>query len=390
MAEDDSSSNAIEAAKRANRLETVGNKDTMNLHNILYQNIIASQYFRSLYEIKTYHQVIDEIYNKEPFFKGNHASTAFCLLYKLWTLRLTVKQVQGLINHTDSPHIRALGFLYLRYVGKPADLWSWYEPYFDDDEEFQVESGPKPRMMTMGRFILDLLTESKWLGTILPRIPVPIAREIEKKLKDRAMGAGGAAAGPSGSGSGGARGGGGYHDDERGPTRNDSARDHGGMRYRDGPSDAVPGSRGGGDRRDDRAGIGGRGMYRESDRRDYSSRRADDRDDYHHDHRHRRGTDSRHSSSSTHEAGRRRRDDDDRYPPSRRRNRSRSRSPVRALSPTLSSSSRERRSNHHRRRDDDDERHPRERYSELRCDDDDGFKEMKRDSRAPLSPRRTR
>lgn len=101
----------------------------------------------------------------EPFFKGTHASTAFCLLYKLWTLKLTVKQVQGLITHTDSPyvgrafarivmpanthfsHIRALGFLYLRYVCKPADLWEWYEPYLDDEEELQVEGGAKPRSM---------------------------------------------------------------------------------------------------------------------------------------------------------------------------------------------------------------------------------------------------
>ncbi|KAJ3154850.1 PRP38 pre-mRNA processing factor 38 domain-containing protein B [Geranomyces michiganensis] len=258
MAEDDS--NAIEAAKRANRLETVGNKDTMNLHNILYQNIISSQYFRSLYEIKTYHQVIDEIYNKEPFFKGNHASTAFCLLYKLWTLRLTVKQVQGLINHTDSPHIRALGFLYLRYVGKPADLWSWYEPYFDDDEEFQVEAGPKPRMMTMGRFILDLLTESKWLGTILPRIPVPIARELEKKLQERAGGNG------DGGGGGSGRGSSGYKEGGNGDSaRNGGGRDHSGgragSRYREGPSDALTGRRDSASMRDDLGSGRGHGSY---------------------------------------------------------------------------------------------------------------------------------
>jgi hypothetical protein len=39
----------------------------------------------------------------EPFVKGTTASTAFCLLFKLWTQRLTVKQLEGLIDHTDSP-----------------------------------------------------------------------------------------------------------------------------------------------------------------------------------------------------------------------------------------------------------------------------------------------
>lgn len=40
---------------------------------------------------------------------GGIVSTAFCLLYKLYTLRLTRKQVNGLLQHSDSPYIRALG-----------------------------------------------------------------------------------------------------------------------------------------------------------------------------------------------------------------------------------------------------------------------------------------
>lgn len=45
---------------------------------------------------------------------GGIVSTAFCLLYKLFTLKLTRKQLMGLITHTDSPYIRALGFMYIR------------------------------------------------------------------------------------------------------------------------------------------------------------------------------------------------------------------------------------------------------------------------------------
>ncbi|CAG8799961.1 25936_t:CDS:2, partial [Gigaspora margarita] len=158
-----------------------------------------------LSELKTYHEVIDEIYNHveslEPFLKGTTASTAFCLLYKLWTLRLTVKQVTGLIEHTDSPHIRALGFLYLRYVCKPANLWEWFEGYLEDEEQVQIQGGPRPvsmydlktyvsnntflKIRTIGKMCRQLLTEQKWLGTILPRIPVPIARDIEQKIKER-------------------------------------------------------------------------------------------------------------------------------------------------------------------------------------------------------------
>jgi pre-mRNA-splicing factor 38B len=45
---------------------------------------------------------------------GGIVSTAFCLLYKLYTLKLTRKQVISLTIHTDSPFIRALGFMYIR------------------------------------------------------------------------------------------------------------------------------------------------------------------------------------------------------------------------------------------------------------------------------------
>jgi pre-mRNA-splicing factor 38B len=58
-----------------------------------------------------------------------------------------VKQVENLIDHTDSPHIRALGFLYLRYVGEPKELWDWFGDYLEDDEEVQIEGGSRPKIM---------------------------------------------------------------------------------------------------------------------------------------------------------------------------------------------------------------------------------------------------
>ncbi|RKP38641.1 PRP38 family-domain-containing protein [Dimargaris cristalligena] len=134
-----------ESKAEANKLETTGNETTMNLNNIVYQNIQSSPYFKSLYEFKTYHEIIDEVYNRDPFLKGTTASSAFCLLYKLWTLRLTVKQINGLLNHPDSPYIRGLGLLYLRYVCKPVKLWDWFEPFLDDREEIFPISAPKVR-----------------------------------------------------------------------------------------------------------------------------------------------------------------------------------------------------------------------------------------------------
>jgi hypothetical protein len=39
-----------------------------------------------------------------------------------------------MIDHKDSPYIRALGFLYLRYCCNPRDLWSWFSKYMRDTD----------------------------------------------------------------------------------------------------------------------------------------------------------------------------------------------------------------------------------------------------------------
>ncbi|CEG83273.1 hypothetical protein RMATCC62417_17226 [Rhizopus microsporus] len=174
--------------KENNRLETWGNETTMNMNAIIYQNILSSPYFRSLYEKKTFHEIVDEIYNEvtvlTPFIKGNQPSTAFCLLFKLWTIRLTIRQIENLVEHGDSPYIRAIGFLYLRYVCTPAKLWDWFQYYLEDDEEIAISSGLHPTKVTVGNLIRMLITELKFQGTMLPRIPIPIARDLEKKLKE--------------------------------------------------------------------------------------------------------------------------------------------------------------------------------------------------------------
>lgn len=47
----------------SNVLPVWGNKESMNLNSLLLSNIMGSQYFKvSLYEKKTYHEVVDEIY----------------------------------------------------------------------------------------------------------------------------------------------------------------------------------------------------------------------------------------------------------------------------------------------------------------------------------------
>ncbi|XP_052295180.1 pre-mRNA splicing factor SR-like 1 isoform X3 [Citrus sinensis] len=94
-------------------IQTCGKPIDSLLEKVLCMNILSSDYFKELYRLKTYHEVIDEIYNQvdhvEPWMTGNcrGPSTAFCLLYKFFTMKLTVKQMHGLLKHPDSPYIRA-------------------------------------------------------------------------------------------------------------------------------------------------------------------------------------------------------------------------------------------------------------------------------------------
>jgi pre-mRNA-splicing factor 38B len=66
-------------------------------------------------------------------------TNAFMLLVKLHTLRVSESQVQQLIDHPDSPYIRGIGFLYIRYTADPKTMWDWMGPYLSDPEEFRLE-----------------------------------------------------------------------------------------------------------------------------------------------------------------------------------------------------------------------------------------------------------
>ncbi|CAM6044873.1 unnamed protein product [Sphagnum compactum] len=168
-------------------VQTCGKPLDALLERVLCTNILSSDYFKELYSLKTYTDVVDEIYNQvdhvEPWMTGNcrGPSTAFCLLYKLFTMKFSAKQMKALLDHGDSPYIRAIGFLYLRYVGEPKTLWGWFEQYVKDDEEFAP--GSNGRMTTMGVYVRDLLLNQYYFDTLFPRIPVPILRQITAHLE---------------------------------------------------------------------------------------------------------------------------------------------------------------------------------------------------------------
>lgn len=192
--------------KRANILPIHGNAGTLNINPLILTNIQGSPYFKvSLFGMKTYHEVVDEIYYKvahlEPWERGSRktsgqtgmcggvrgvgaggiVSSAYCLLFKLGTLKLTRKQLVGLLNHADSPYIRGLGFMYIRYAMNPLDFWEWFEPYLEDEEVIDVKAGGG-KEMTIGELVRSFMERLEWFDTRFPRIPVHVQKQMGENI----------------------------------------------------------------------------------------------------------------------------------------------------------------------------------------------------------------
>lgn len=74
--EDQESGDELPINKKNNTLPLWGNKETMNINSLILKNIKSSPYFKQdLYRLKTYHEVVDEIFYKvghlEPWEKNS-------------------------------------------------------------------------------------------------------------------------------------------------------------------------------------------------------------------------------------------------------------------------------------------------------------------------------
>lgn len=176
--------------KSSSALPLWGDDTSFHFNPMLLRNCIDSPYFQKCCEnLKDWNAVIDEIFyevkNLQVFQVGKQPSTAFSLLLRLLTLRMTRHQLELTLNHTDSPCIRGIGFLYLRFAGIPEEVYQWIEPYLHDEEEFTVERAEQrdAKKITMGAFVRLLFQSRDYYGqTTLPRLPVQVERDLAVKL----------------------------------------------------------------------------------------------------------------------------------------------------------------------------------------------------------------
>lgn len=168
-----------------------GPEDSFHFNPLLLRNTRQSPYFQKCCRnLSDWNAIIDEIYYEvkhlQPFSTDQSPSTAFCLLLRLLCLRMTDHQMDLTLKHADSPYIRGIGFLYLRYAGPPDQIWRWIEPYLYDDEELVVEAagkrGGRDSTKTVGEFVRNLFNSRDFHGTPLPRFPIQMEREIQVKL----------------------------------------------------------------------------------------------------------------------------------------------------------------------------------------------------------------
>jgi len=105
---------------------------------------------------------------------GGVVSSAYCLMYKLSTMKITNKQLQGILNHCDSPYIRGVGFMFIRYAVDPKDIWSWYKDYMYD-EEVRTENETslhrfRGEYTRLARFVMKSFPSDKSMGSPFPPI----------------------------------------------------------------------------------------------------------------------------------------------------------------------------------------------------------------------------
>ena len=110
-----------------------------HINEKLRHNIQTSPYFKELYELRTYQEVVKEIEAEcrciETFQKGSSENpTKFmCLLYKVLIMRLTKNQVSAMAKH-NNVFVKTMGLLYMRMVGKFEELWGNLKGFLDDEK----------------------------------------------------------------------------------------------------------------------------------------------------------------------------------------------------------------------------------------------------------------
>ena len=89
------------------------------------------------------------------------------------------------VQARNNPYVRAVGFLYVRFLAPPEQLWDRLQVFLFEDtksSEF-LFSSDRLSPISIGAYVQRLLEDKSYFNTVLPRVPVLIQREITRRLQ---------------------------------------------------------------------------------------------------------------------------------------------------------------------------------------------------------------
>jgi hypothetical protein len=87
-----------------------------------------------------------------------------------------------LLKFRKNPFVRICGALFVRFLSPHDQLWERFLPFLMDESQISHTSDKSRDPITFGTFVEQILQEKNYFNIVLPRIPVLIHREIQKKL----------------------------------------------------------------------------------------------------------------------------------------------------------------------------------------------------------------
>jgi pre-mRNA-splicing factor 38A len=146
-------------------------QDPQNLiEYITRQKIYDSRYWKETCFGLTIADVLEKACELETI--GGLPTPFLSLLLKLLQLNAESELIiEGFIEQDQFKYARALGVLYLRLTGRPADIYETLEPLYADHRKLRYWESPYWSIKHMDELIHDLFTESFVCGITLPRLP---------------------------------------------------------------------------------------------------------------------------------------------------------------------------------------------------------------------------
>lgn len=146
-------------------------QDPQNLiEYITRQKIYDSRYWKETCFGLTVADVLEKACELETI--GGLPTTFLSLLLKLLQLNAECDLIiEGFIEQEQFKYARALGALFLRLTGRPADIYETLESLYADHRKLRSWSSPYWSIKYMDEWVHDLLTETFVAGITLPRLP---------------------------------------------------------------------------------------------------------------------------------------------------------------------------------------------------------------------------